>query len=146
MLGFARGMFSRLWLIRLCLPAMVLLAAIEIAAAQPKRILLMHSFGPTFGPWNAISARIREELRKQSPYPVDLYEASLQGERLAEAPNQGPFLDYLRALFEGRDLDLMVAMGAPAARFMLRYRSNLFPSKPLLIAGADERTFVNGEL
>jgi len=146
MLGFARGMFSRLWLIRLCLPAMVLLAAIEIAAAQPKRILLMHSFGPTFGPWNAISARIREELRKQSPYPVDLYEASLQGERFAEAPDQGPFLDYLRGLFEGRDLDLMVAMGAPAARFMLRYRSNLFPSKPLLIGGADERTFVNGEL
>ena len=117
-----------------------------IAAAQPKRILLMHSFGPTFGPWNAISGRLREELRQQSPYPVDLYEASLQGERFAEAPDQGPFLDYLRGLFEGRDLDLMVAMGAPAARFMLRYRTNLFPSKPLLIAGADERTFANGEL
>ena len=131
---------------RFFLATVLLLGAIEIAAAQPKRILLMHSFGPTFGPWNAISARIREELRKQSPYPVDLYEASLQGERFADAPDQGPFLDYLRALFEGRDLDLMVAIGAPAARFMLRYRSNLFPSKPLLIAGTDGRTFMNGEM
>src|ERR1051325_6663134 len=139
-------MVLRAGLGRLCGAVALLLAMTAIAAAQPKRILLMHSFGPTFGPWNAISGRLREELRQQSPYPVDLYEASLQGERFAEAPDQGPFLDYLRGLFEGRDLDLMVAMGAPAARFMLRYRTNLFPSKPLLIAGADERTFANGEL
>jgi len=139
-------MVLKAWLGGLCLAAMLLVGAFGAAAAEPKRILLLHSFGPTFGPWNAISARIREELRNQSPYSVDLYEASLQGERFAEAPDQGPFLDYLRGLFERRDLDLMVAMGAPAARFMLRYRSNLFPSKPLLIAGADERTFVNGEL
>jgi len=139
-------MVSKGCVARFCLATLLLLGAIEIAAAQPKRVLLMHSFGPTFGPWNAISARIREELRKQSPYPIDLYEASLQGERFTETPDQGPFLDYLRGLFEGRDLHLIVAMGAPAARFMLRYRSNLFPSKPLLIAGADERTFVNGEL
>src|ERR1051325_10690069 len=139
-------MVLRAGLGRLCGAVALLLAMTAIAAAQPKRILLMHSFGPTFGPWNAISARIREELRKQSPYPVDLYEASLQGERFAETPDQGPFLDYLRGLFEGRDLDMMVAIGAPAARFMLKYRPNLFPSKPLLIAGADERTFANGEL
>jgi len=144
--GIVWSMLPKGWVGRFCFAALLLLGATEIAAAQPKRILLMHSFGPTFGPWNAISAGIREELRKQSPYPVDLYEASLQGERFAEAPDQGPFLDYLRALFEGRDLDLIVAMGAPAARFMLRYRLNLFPSKPLLIAGADQRTFLNGEL
>jgi signal transduction histidine kinase len=124
----------------------MLLSAIGFAAAQPKRILLLHTFGPTFGPWNAISGRLREELRKQSPYPVDLYEASLQGERFADSPDQGPFLDYLRGLFQTRELDLMVALGAPAARLMLRYRSNLFPSKPLLVAAADERTFADGEL
>ena len=139
-------MFWQVWLARLCVAAALLLAATDFAAAQPKRILLMHSFGPTFAPWSAISARLRDELRNQSPYPVDLYEASLQGERFAETPDQGPFLDYLRGLFEGRDLDMMVAIGAPAARFMLKYRPNLFPSKPLLIAGADERTFANGEL
>jgi len=138
-------MFSSGWIARICLTSVLLLVMAGIAAAQPKRILLLHSFGPTFGPWNAISGPLREELRKQSPYPVDLYEASLQGERFAEAPDQAAFLDYMRGLFEGRGLDLMIAMGAPAARFMVKYRSNLFPAKPLLIAGADERTF-NGEL
>src|SRR4051812_40946625 len=144
--GIARSMFWRVWLGRVCVAAAVLLGAMDFAAAQPKRILLLHSFGPTFGPWNAISARLREEIRKQSPYPIDFYEASLQGERFAETPDQGPFLEYLRGLFADRDLDLIIAMGAPAARFMLRYRSDLFPSKPLLIGGADERTFGEGEL
>jgi signal transduction histidine kinase len=142
----ALGMLLGVWFRQVCLATAMLLAAMQIAAAQPKRILLMHSFGPTFGPWNAISGRLREELRKQSSRPIDLYEASLQGERFTETPDHGPFLDYLRGLFEGRNLDLMVAMGAPAARFMLRYRANLFPSKPLLIAGADRRTFREGEL
>src|SRR3954467_15747286 len=139
-------MLLRVWLGRLCLVIAMLLSAIGFAAAQPKRILLLHTFGPTFGPWNAISGRLREELRKQSPYSVDLYEASLQGERFTDSPDQGPFLDYLHGLFEARGVDLMIAMGAPAARFMLKYRSNLFPSKPLLIAAAEERTFADGEL
>ena len=125
----------------------MLLAAIGIAAAQqPKRILLMHSFGPTFGPWNSISMRIREEIRKQSAYPIDLYEASLQRERFSENQDERPLLNYLVTLFEARDPDLIVAMGAPAARFLLRNRASLFPLKPMLIAGADERAYAGTPL
>ena len=115
-------MLLRTWLGRICLTAMVLLAAIDIASAQPKRILLLHSFGPNFGPWNVISARLREELKTQSPYTIDLYENSLQGDRFGEKDNERPFLDYLNGLFQERGLDLIVAMGAPAARFALRNR------------------------
>jgi hypothetical protein len=56
----------------------------------------------------------------QSPYAIDLYEASLQSERLGQSQDEGPFIDYLRALFSGRGLDLVVVMGALAARFSLR--------------------------
>jgi signal transduction histidine kinase len=139
-------MFWRVWIGRVCVAAAVLLGAMDFAAAQPKRILLMHSFGPTFGPWNVISARMREEIRKQSPYPIDFYETSLQGDRFGERQNEQPYREYLNGLFEGRDLDLILAMGAPAARFMLRNRARLFPSKPMLIAGADERTFRDSPL
>jgi len=139
-------MFLQAWLGRMCAAVALVLAVTHLAAAQPKRILLVHSFGPNFGPWNAISARMREEVRKQSPYPIDFYETSLQGERLGEGQNEGSYLDYLNGLFEGRNLDLILAMGAPAARFMLRNRARLFPSKPMLIAGADERTFRDSQL
>ncbi len=115
-------------------------------AAQPRHILLLYSFGPHFAPWSTISASIREELRKQSPHPIDLYEASLQGERFGEVQPERPFIDYLRSLFTGRDLGLVVAMGAPAARFVLRNRADLFPATPLLIAATDARAFSDGTL
>jgi len=140
-------MFSKAWLGRICLTGLLVLSATEIAAAgQPKRILLLHSFGPHFGPWNAISLRLRDELRKQSPDPIDLYENSLQGDRFGEAEKERPFVDYLQGLFQERSLDLIVAMGAPAARFVLRHRPEFFRSTPLLIAGADDRTFSENQL
>ena len=45
----------------------------------------------------------------------------------------------IASLFAGRNLDLIVAMGAPAARFFLRNRAQFLPSTPLLITGTDER-------
>src|SRR5436190_4165860 len=122
---------------------LILFALLGSAAAQPRRVLVLHSFGPYFAPWNEIAGRFREGLLKQSPYAIDLYEASLQTERFDSSQDQQPFLDYLRALFAGRNLDLVVAMGAPAARFFLRNRARLFPYTALLITGTDERTLTD---
>ena len=132
------------WMYRFCFGAMLLVAlANPDGAAEPYRVLLLYSFGPYFSPWNTITPAFREELRKQFPHPIDLYEASLQGERSGNspAPEEGPFANYLNALFPARDLRLIVAMGAPATRFVLRNRAQLFPSTPLLIASSDVRTF-----
>jgi len=132
------------WMRRFCFGAMVLLAVANPAdAAEPYRVLLLHSFGPQFSPWNTITPAFRDELRKQFPHPIDLYEASLQGERTGNSPSpeEGPFIAYLNALLQARDLKLIVAMGAPSTRFVLRNRAQLFPSTPLLIASSDVRTF-----
>src|SRR4249920_649789 len=104
------------WMRRFCFGGMLLFVLANAAdAAEPHRVLLLHSFGPDFSPWNTITPRFREDLRKQSAYPIDLYEASLQAERFGEspAPEEGPFIEYLNALFPARDLRLIVAMGAP---------------------------------
>jgi signal transduction histidine kinase len=66
--------------------------------------------------------------------------------RLAQPAEEAPLVDYIRALFAGRDLDLVVAVGAPAARFFQKYRPQFFPSTPLLITAADQRTFSEGTL
>jgi len=128
------------------LATITLLAAIQTATAAPRRVLLLHSFGPHFAPWNQIAARLREELIKQSPDPVDLYEASLQFGRRAPPQDQAPFVGYIGALFHESPPDLLVAIGAPAAQFFLKHRSEIFPTTPLLISGADTRTFADTEL
>jgi len=125
---------------------LLILAMLGPAAAQPQRVLLLHSFGPHFSPWGAIASRLREEIIQQSRTPIALYEASLQIGRFGEPHDEAPFVDYLRALFAGRSLDLVVAMGAPAAQFFLHHRPGLFPSTPLLITGADVRTLRDATL
>src|SRR5262245_45952962 len=121
--------------------ALTALACPTATAAEPQRVLLLHSFGPHFAPWSTISTRLRVELTERSPFPIDVYEASLQTERFSVSGKPGPLLEYVSALFDARGPNLMIAMGAPAARFALLNRSRMFPSAPLLITGTDERTF-----
>jgi signal transduction histidine kinase len=112
-------------------------------AAEPRRVLLLHSFGRDFAPFSDLSSRFREELIRRSPQPIDLYEASLEAARFRDPSDESPFVDYLRALFVGRDLDLIATFGSPAAYFFQRYRNQLFPSAPTLIMGVEQRELEN---
>ena len=132
------------WMRRFYLAATLLAAlAVPAGAGEPDKVLLLHSFGPDFSPWNTITPTFREELRRRAPRPIDLYEASLQAERSGKspAPEEGLLIDYLNALVPAHDLKLIVAMGAPATRFAMRNRLRLFPTSPLLIAVSDVRTY-----
>jgi signal transduction histidine kinase len=120
--------------------AILILAALGAANAEPKRVLLLHSLGRDFAPFADVSGRFREELVQQSTDPVDYYEVSLETARFSEAEQEGPFVDYLRALFAQRRLDLVVPVGAPAARFALRYRERLFGAAPMLFVAMDLRS------
>jgi hypothetical protein len=100
----------------------LIFAAIGPAAAEPKRVLLLHSFGPQFVPWTFFAAQFREELFKRSPDKIDLYEASLESSRFQQPEEQRPIVDYLVALFGKRRLDLIVTIGAPATFFVQKYR------------------------
>jgi hypothetical protein len=124
----------------------LIFAAISPAAAEPKRVLLLHSFGPQFVPWVFFAGQFREDLFKQSPDKIDLYEASLEGSRFQQPNEQGPIVDYLGALFGTRKLDLIVTIGAPAALFAQKYRAQFFPSTPLVIGAPDRRIINYGTL
>jgi signal transduction histidine kinase len=133
---------ARAWLLLL----MALISgAVCPAAAEPKRVLLLHSFGPQFVPWVFFAAQFREELFKQSQDKIDLYETSLEGARFLETDEERPIVDYLVALFGNRKLDLVVTIGAPATFFVQKYRAQFFPSVPLII-GAPERRAIKSDL
>ena len=120
---------------------LILFAAHGTAFAEPRRVLLLHSFGPLFEPWSAVAGRFREELtRRRRTRSISTKPPSRRhGSRSPRTKR--PLVDYLRALFADRNLDLVVAMGAPAARFFQKHRPEFFPSTPLLITAADQRTF-----
>jgi hypothetical protein len=113
---------------------------LSAVTAEPKRVLFLNSFGRDFSPWSEYSRDIRAELVRQLHEPVDIFDASLATARFSDnMQDEGPFVDYLHALFAQHRLDLIVTVGAPAANFFQRYRQQLFPSSPMLLTGMDQR-------
>ena len=108
-------------------------------AAESKRVLLLHSFGRDFKPWSEYAKSIRSELVRQSPWPLDIVENSLVTARSSDEDPEAPFVEYLRALFAKRPLDLIVSIGAPAAAFVQRHRQRLFAATPMVFTAVDQR-------
>ena len=136
MYSITHGQKMRPWLLLSIL--VLLLAMTGEASSEPKRVLLLNSFGRDFAPWSEYARVIREELERQSEEPIDIFDASLATARFPDG-EEGPFTDYLRALFAKRQLSLVIPLGAPAAGFLQRHRSELFPSTPALFTAVEQR-------
>src|SRR6187399_2435314 len=107
-------------------------ATMEAATAESKRVILLHSFGREFKPWGEYATTIREELNRQSPWPLDITEQSVVTARSSDEDPETAFVEYLHALFARHPLDLIVSLGAPAAAFVQRHRQQLFTTTPMV--------------
>lgn len=123
----------------LALAFVALLLAFGAEAAAPKRVLILHSFGREFAPFATLLSAFRTELAQRSKDPITFVDANLDFLRPANPQEERIFLEYLRARFDGTPPDVVVTMGAPAARFYMAHRSELFPSVPVVVGGLDER-------
>lgn len=119
--------------------AIFLFAMFGIATADTKRVMLLHSFGRDFKPWSEYSKSIRAQLDRQSPWPLDIFDHSLVTARSSDEDPEGPFVEYLRALFAKQPLDLIVSIGAPAAAFVQRHRQRLFTDTPMVLTAVEQR-------
>jgi len=125
---------------RILIVALLVLINIEGgAAAEAKRVMLLHSFGRDFKPWSEYSRAIRVELGRRAPWPIDITDHSLISARFAGENTEQAFADYLRTLFEQQPLDLIISLGAPAAGFVQRHRKQSFPKTPMVITAVDRR-------
>jgi signal transduction histidine kinase len=115
------------------------LACSSVLAAEPKRVMLLHSFGRDFKPWSDYARSIREEFDRQSPWPLDITDHSLVTARSSDEDPEPAFVDYLQAMFAKRPLDLIVSIGAPAAAFVQRHRERLFATTPMVFTAVEQR-------
>ena len=111
----------------------------QAADPEPKRVMMLHSFGPLFKPWSDYAQAIRSEISQQWHKPVDFIDHSLVNAGQDDEPSEAAFLEYLRALNARRPVDLIVAIGAPAANFVQRYRQRLFPATPMVFTAVEQR-------
>lgn len=108
-------------------------------AEHPKQILILHSFGREYAPFNVMSATFRTELARQAPTPLEFHEVSLEATRFSDCEADSAVSAYLRALFAHRRLDLVVTVAEPASLFAAQHKAELFPETPVL-ASVEERS------
>jgi signal transduction histidine kinase len=123
----------------LTLMLLLLSATGPAVAAEHKRVMILHSVGREFRPWNEYANYMRAELDNQSPWPLDVQEHSLVTARTADQNPEEPFVEYLRRLYDDQPPDLIVVVGAPAASFIQRHRKDLFATAPMLFTTVEQR-------
>ncbi len=116
-----------------------LLFTCDVDAAGPKTVLILHSFGRDFAPYDTITSVFRAELARRSAEPIHFIEANLDSGHAAANGEEHAFLEYLKARFSSTAPDLVVTIGPSAARFYVRHRDELFPGTPMVMAALDER-------
>jgi signal transduction histidine kinase/ABC-type uncharacterized transport system substrate-binding protein len=112
-------------------------AILSAATAEPKRVLLINSYGREFAPWNEYAKEIRSQLQDEWEGPLDIYELSLTTALFGKGERD--FASYLHALFSDRELDIILTTGAPAADFVVQFRQNLFPGTPVVLAAVNQQ-------
>jgi signal transduction histidine kinase len=122
------------------LAAAILMSLLSLGSASDhKQIMILHSVGRDVRPWSEYAKAMRAEFAQQSSWQLDIQEHSLVAARFSDAHPEIPFIEYLRALYPGKPPDLIIAVGAPAAAFIQRYRRQLFPSAPVLYTSVEAR-------
>ena len=102
----------------------------QAADPEPKRVMMLHSFGLRFRPWTDYSEAFRAEMSRRAS--VEFQDHSLLNARRSSDKSDAPFVEYLRTLNVDQPPDLIVAIGAPAANFVQAHRKDLFPTTPML--------------
>jgi signal transduction histidine kinase len=144
--GMIAAARSRRWTVALLLAFVALCTSPGAMGAETKRVLLLHSFGREFAPYDVIEAAFRSELAKGSSQPIAFYDASMDAGQSSGSDIQQPLLELLRHRFSGSPPDVVVTIGPPAAAFYPLNRDKVFPATRLVIAGVDERFVLKSAL
>lgn len=135
-----RNVYQRLGISAVLLLCLLLTFGGPVSAEPAtRRVLLLHSFERKFSPYYEFSNDFTRELSRQFSGRVNFYEVSLQPAEFSENPPEVPVVNYLQSMFSGTQLDLVVAIGGPAARFIAKYQAQIFPLTPVLLTSMDLR-------
>ena len=131
---------------RLCALLLILgFAPGASAQGQPRHVLLLYSYEREFT-HSAFAGMFRPELSRSSAEPVNYIEVALQTAEESVRPPDASIVTRLASTFAGTRLDLVVAIGGPAAAFAQTHREQLFPSTPMLFAAVDRRFIEKGTM
>src|SRR6188768_4336031 len=123
------------------LVAGVLLLAVVPGAAAPavKQVLMLQSFDRGNMILDHFTGNLRVDLDEGTEGPANVIQVVVGPTGFVGA-SQDAVVDFIRSTFADRPKpDLIVSIAGPASVFALKYRQQLFPETPLLLAAVDYR-------
>src|SRR4029077_7366310 len=112
--------------------AFALIFTANAPAAEPKRVLLVQSFGSAATPFTARLVAFETELIAKMGDRVDVDEVSLDMARYSDRDIQEAIVNYLQKLQAKWQPGRVVPIGSSATIFVANYRDRLFPETPIL--------------
>src|SRR5262245_41026855 len=105
------------------------------ASAQPRSVRTALAV-----PWSSedypsnpvVDGAIRQVLHSHDEAPVDYFSEYLESDRFPDEQATLAFRDYLQRKYQGRRIDVVLAITDPALQFVLKYRDQLFPGVPIV--------------
>ncbi|MDD5113878.1 MAG: ATP-binding protein [Methylobacter sp.] len=105
------------------------------AAAEPVRTVLMVYGESRLSPAITVGdENIRAAAQEGSGQSVEFLTEFLDVGRFADAGYEALLTDFLRGKYQGKHIDVVVAGGPSALRFLLRHRAELLPDTPVVHA------------
>jgi signal transduction histidine kinase len=92
-------------------------------------------------PFNAaVTSAIRSTINAGSKSPISFYSEHLDANRFFGPEYENEFVQFLKAKYRERHIDVVIVVGVSALDFIARRREQLWPSVPVVFAAIDEAT------
>jgi signal transduction histidine kinase/ABC-type uncharacterized transport system substrate-binding protein len=112
----------------------------SIASAQsrpPRTVLTIHSGTADFFVNPVLDAGIRETLGARTDLAIDYYAEYLESERFGSSEASAALAGYISRKYQGRRIDLVLAITGESLRFALDHRAELFAEAPIVSVALD---------
>jgi PAS domain S-box-containing protein len=104
-----------------------------------KSVLILNPFNREAEPFGGGAATFRQTLARDPRVNVDFYDVSLDLVDFPTGEGEDGLLAFLEERIRKSSIDLVVPIGAVAARFAYRHRDDLFKDLPILALGPEPR-------
>jgi signal transduction histidine kinase len=115
----------------------LLVPAIRAQAIKPKRLVVLYWDNKEF-PGNAkFEESFKSQLRLDRRQDVEYFPEYFELSRFPEQDHILSFRNYLKSKYATRAVDVVVASADGPLKFLLEYRTELFPNSPVVFVASD---------
>jgi signal transduction histidine kinase len=112
-----------------------------VAAEPPQRAVLVLDQSSAGLPFNAaVTSAIRSTINAGSKSPISFYSEHLDANRFFGPEYENEFVQFLKAKYRGKHIDVVIVFGVSALDFIGRRREQIWASVPVVFAAIDEAT------